>query len=220
MTPGVSIGFVIGGAVVLAGAIACSVLAWKTMAATKLKAQIEANPGRVRKPKSSFKAVMLCLTGGVMLGSFTPLMQTGSSGENGLGPYSMGFIFSLGVVFSTFVFNLFFMNLPVQGKVIEIGEYFRGQLQRHGLGVAAGIVWYIGLIAILIRARLEGSAHVGAIVSYPLEQGAMVVAALCGLFLWKEYEGADSATRVRLGLMFLLLAAGIGVMSAGVAAVH
>lgn len=217
MNPGVSIGFVIGGAVVLAGAIAFSVLAWKTMAATKLKAQVEANPGRVRKPKSSLKPVMLSLVGGVMLGSFVPLIQMGSAGENGLGPYAMGFIFSLGVVFSTFVFNLFFMNLPVQGKPIEIAEYFRAKLQRHGLGVIGGIVWYIGLIATLIKVRLEGSARVGEALGYSLAQGSIVIAALCGLLLWKEYQGADSAARLRLGLMFILLVVGIGVMTAGTA---
>ena len=163
---------------------------------------------------------MLSLAAGVMLGSSTPLIQFGSAGENGLGPYAMGFIFSLGVVFSTFVFNLFFMNLPVQGKAIEIAEYFRARLPRHGFGFAAGIVWYIGLIAILIRARLEGSAHVGNALSYSLEQGGIVIAVLCGLFLWKEYQGADSDARIRLGLTLVLLVAGIGVMTAGVAAVR
>jgi len=217
VNPGVGIGFVLGGAAVVAAAVVFAILGWKTLSLAKIKAQTEATPGRVRKPKSIFKAVLLSLAGGVMLGSFGPLVQLAGAGENGLGPYSMGFIFALGVVFSTFVFNLFFMNLPVQGKVIEIGEYFRTRLPRHGLGVTGGIVWYIGLIAGLIRTRAEGAARVGPAVGYALEQGGIVVAALCGLFLWKEYQGADLAARVRLGLMFALLVAGIGVITAGVA---
>ena len=85
------------------------------------------------------------------------------------------------------------------------------------MGVIGGVVWYIGLIAMLIAARVQGAAHVGAPVSYALEQGAIVIAALCGLFLWGEYPNADVSVKVRLGLMLVLLVAGIGVMTAGVA---
>lgn len=217
VNPGVGIGYVLGGGAVVAAAIVFAVLAWRTLSAARLRAHAEAAPGRVRKPKSSQKAVLLSLAGGLMLGSFWPLIQLGSAGENGLGPYAMGFIFSLGVVFSTFVFNLFFMNLPVQGKPIEIGEYLRAKLARHGLGVLGGAVWYVGLIASLIRIRTEGAARVGPATGYALQQGGILVAALCGLFLWNEYQGADFAARMRLGLMFFLLIVGIGVMTAGVA---
>ncbi len=125
----------------------------------------------------------------MLLGSFAPLIEMGRSGENGLGPYSIGFIFAVGVVFSTFVFNLFLMNLPLQGQPIEMAEYFRARLPRHAVGILGGIVWYIGLIATLIGGRVEGAAHVGAPVSYALAQTGIVIAALCGLFLWKEFAG-------------------------------
>jgi glucose uptake protein len=124
------------------------------------------------------------------------------------------------VIFSTFVFNLFFMNLPVQGKPVDIAEYFRGALQKHALGVFGGIVWYAGLIAILVRARFDATARVSTQASYAIEQSAMLIAALCGLLVWKEYDGSDSSVRLRLGLMFVLLAVGIGAMTAGVAVVR
>ncbi len=219
LNPGGNTALILMGVVVLMGAIVFAVLSYRAWsAAVVLRAQAEGATAKPRKRKSSSKAVLLSLAGGVMLGSFAPLIQMGSAGEIGLGPYSMSFIFALGVIFSTFIFNLFFMNLPVQGKPIEIGDYFRAGLQRHGLGVLGGAIWYVGLIASLIAARAEGPAHVGPKVGYALEQGGVVIAALCGLFLWREYQGGDFAVRIRVGLMFVLLLAGIGVMTAGIAA--
>jgi glucose uptake protein len=219
MNPGGSAALLFIGTAVILGAILFDILAFRTWSAAKAKAaQAEAGTGKPRRRKSSLKGVFLSLAGGLLIGSFEPLIQMGRAGENGLGPYSIGLIFALGVVFSTFVFNLFFMNLPVQGKPIEIAEYLRARLSRHFLGIIGGIVWYIGMVAILVGGRVEGAVRVAAPVSYALEQGAIVIALLCGLFLWREYAGADHSVKLRLGLMCFLLLVGIGVMTAGVAA--
>jgi glucose uptake protein len=219
LNPGGSAALLFGGAAVVAAAIVFDILAFKTWSSARVKAALaEAGAGKPRRRKASLKGAFLSLAGGLLIGSFGPLIQLGRAGEDGLGPYSLGLIFAIGVVFSTFVFNLFFMNLPVQGKPIEMAEFFRARLIRHGLGVLGGIIWYIGLIASLLSSRAEGAARVGAPVGYALEQGAIVIAALCGLFLWREYAGADIAVRIRLGLMFFLLVAGIGIITAGVAA--
>ena len=58
----------------------------------------------------------------------------GTAGENGLGPYAIGVVFALGVFFSTFVFNLFFMNLPVEGEPLEFRDYFKGTAQTASVG--------------------------------------------------------------------------------------
>jgi glucose uptake protein len=217
LNPGGSAALLFAGAAVVAGAIVFDILAFRTWSADKAKAA-QAESGKIRKRKSTAKSVFLSLAGGLLIGSFQPLIQLGREGENGLGPYSIGVMFAIGVIFSTFVFNLFFMNLPVQGKPIEIAEYFNAKLSRHGLGIVGGAVWYIGMIASLVGGRVEGSARVAAPVSFALEQSAIVIAALCGVFLWREYAGADTSVKVRLGLMFVLLLAGIGVMTAAVAA--
>jgi glucose uptake protein len=206
LNPGGNAKFLLGGAVVVAGAIMLDIFAFKTWSAAALTA-------KSRKRKASWKGVFLSLAGGLMLGSFAPLIQMGRAGENGLGPYSIGFIFSIGVLFSTFVFNLFFMNLPVQGGVIEIREYFRAKAPRHGLGILGGVVWYIGMIASLVAGRLEGKAQVPAPLSYGLGQGGIVIATLCGIFLWREYAGAANPVKLRLGAMLVLLLAGIGLLS-------
>jgi glucose uptake protein len=218
LNPGGNAALLFGGAAVVGGAIVFDLLAFQTWSDGKVKAaQAEAGSGKPKKRKSSLKSSFLSLAGGLLIGSFQPLIQLGRAGENGLGPYSIGFIFGIGVLFSTFVFNLFFMNLPVQGKALDMAEYFNARLSRHWLGIIGGVVWYIGMIASLVSGRVEGPVRVGAPLSFALEQGAIVIATLCGLFLWREYAGADTSAKIRLGLMFLLLLAGIGIITAGVA---
>ncbi len=217
LVPGASIGIQAAGMIAIVLAIVFDVLAFRTMSDLRFRMQGESGAGKQRKRKSSGKGVALSLAGGILLGSFMPLVRFASASEAGLGPYSLAFLFSVGVVFSTFVFNLFFMNLPVQGKPVEIAEYFRARLPRHVMGVLGGVVWYAGLIAVLMRARFEGTAEVGTRIGYAIEESAVLIAALCGFLLWKEYEGADFAVKVRLGVMFILLVAGIGAMTAGAA---
>jgi glucose uptake protein len=207
----------IGVAMVLA-AIVLAILTSKASVLSNPPAPVVTTAAKKKpKKKSSVKSVGLSLAGGLLLGSFWRLLQMGGAGENGLGPYSIGVMFALGVFFSTFVFNLFFMNLPVEGEPIDIAEYFRAKLERHGRGVLGGAIWYAGLITALIIARLQGPAAISAHVTYGVQQLAIVLAALCGVFLWREFDGAKSDARVRLGLMFVLLLVGIGLSAAGMA---
>ncbi len=208
--------FLFAGLAAVAAAIVFDVLAFNASTSAKIKAEIEEG----RKPKKSRagrKGVLLGIAGGLFLGSFAPLIHFGRAGENGLGPYSIGALFSIGVLFSTFVYNLFFMNLPVDGEPLDIALYFRVKLKRHLLGILAGVLWYAGMIATLIGGRVEGSAAVSEPLGYGLAQGGIVIAALCGIFLWREMEDGGGGVKARLGLMLVLLVAGIGLSAAGLA---
>jgi glucose uptake protein len=219
LNPGGNTVYLFTGVGVVFAAIVFDILAFKTWSAAKLKSQVEPGKGKSKKKPSS-KSVLVSLAAGLMLGSFAPLAQMGRAGESGLGPYSFGFVFAMGVFFSTFVFNLFFMNLPVDGEPIEMAKYFRGRLKSHGLGILGGILWYAGLIASLIGDRAEGTARVGQQLSYALAQGGIVIAVLCGLFLWRELDGSDKSVKTHLGLVVVLLVVGIGLSAAGLAPAH
>jgi glucose uptake protein len=91
-------------------------------------------------------------------------------------------------------------------------------LRQHALGLLGGILWYIGAIAILLGTRVEGAAKVQPGMDYALSQGSIVIAAICGLFIWKEFADADSRVKTYLGLTLVLLAIGIGLISTGTAA--
>ena len=135
----------------------------------------------------STKGIVVSLAAGVLMVSFFPLLQNAMVADIGLGPYSTAFIFSLGIFFSTFVFNLVFMNLPIEGQPIEISEYFHGSLKNHGLGVLGGMIWIGGLVGTLVGTAAEGNAKVGPAVSYGMGQGATMVSALWGIL-----SGANS----------------------------
>ena len=90
-----------------------------------------------------------------------------------------------------------------------MGEYFKGGLRLHSIGVLGGIIWCIGMSFNIIAAGQAGPA-----ISYGLGQGATMVAALWGVFIWKEFKDAPAGTNKLLTLMFIGFAVGIGLIIA------
>src|SRR5882724_4555178 len=167
------------------------------------------------KKPSSGKGIVLSLVSGLLMGSFYPLVQMGREGEFGfgLGPYTAVFFFSLGVFFSTFVFNVYFMNLPVEGQPVEFSRYLTGTGRQHVLGILGGVIWCCGLIANFTASSAPPKVQVGAAVSYAIGQGATLVSALWGLLLWHEFAGANGRVRLLLALMLLSFVVGLPLIS-------
>ena len=112
------------------------------------------------------------------------------------------------------MFNLFFMNLPVQGEPVEILDYVhKGNWKRHLLGVTGGMIWFGGAICNFVAASAEQNAKVGPAVSYAMGQGATMISALWGVFLWKEFAGSDFRVKSLLYLMFALFICGLGMVA-------
>ncbi len=136
-----------GGAAIIVTAIIVDAFAYKAYAAAKLEQKAKAGMLKTSKPRVSPKGIILSLASGLLMGSFYPLVEMGKASGGGLGPYAIGFVFAVGVFTSTFVFNLFFMNLPVEGEPVEMLEYFRnGNVKKHMLGVVGGVIWFSGTI--------------------------------------------------------------------------
>lgn len=206
-----------GGAVVVAISVVTAVLAFSEHSAARLMEAMRAGKTRSTKKAINWKAVILSFSAGLFLGSFFPLVQMGRAGENGLGPYSIGWMFAFGAFASTFIYNLFFMNLPVHGKPIEMGEFFKARLTVHLKGVAGGILMYIAVVAPLVAARAEGPAQVQPFVAWGLSQAGIVIAALWGLLRWKEFSDASGKVKGQLAFMIVLLIVGIGLAAGGAA---
>lgn len=168
---------------------------------------------KVARPKTSLKGLMLSLISGLLMGSFYPMVEMGKAGENGLGPYAIAFIFAIGVFVSTFVFNLYFMNLPVEGEPIAFSQYLNGRLKQHALGVAGGAIWCTGAIANFAAASAPKEVGVGPAISYAIGQGATMVSALWGLLVWREFAGANTRVRTLLALMLILFLVGLSLVS-------
>jgi len=221
-----------GGCAAILLAIVFNSKAWRTYSRRQAKleresaaAQVEAQPAalprtvtsksknKAKKKASSSKGLVLAMVGGILMGLFYPLVESAKEGENGLGPYTIGLIFALGVLLSTFVFNLFFMNLPVQGQAVDFSEYFQGKAKNHLLGLLGGMLWSTGAIANLVAARAEGPALVGPAVSYAMGQGATLISALWGLIVWKEFAGAEGSVRTNIAIMLVLFVVGLAAVS-------
>ena len=120
-------------------------------------------------------------------------------------PYSAFFIFAVGIFFSNFVFNTIVMRRPFVGRPVTYGEYFKGGFDTHLVGVLGGVIWGIGTALSYIAAGKAGAA-----ISYALGQGAPMVAALWGIFVWKEFKSAPRSVNWLLTLMFVFFLSGLG----------
>ena len=209
------------GVVLVVGAIIVDALAYASHAAgAKTPAPAPAGKGKMKTPPKAggagLKGISLSLISGALMGSFYPLVEMGKGAgvdTAGLGPYAVAFMFALGVFFSTFIFNLYFLNLPVQGEPLSMFTYFQGTFKQHALGIAGGLLWCTGAIANFTAASAPKSVEVGPAVSYAIGQGATMVSALWGLLVWKEFAGASPRVRFMLGAMLLLFIGGLVLVS-------
>lgn len=161
---------------------------------------------------ASPKGILLSLIAGLLMGSFYPLVEMAKGGgpdNAGLGPYAVAFLFAVGVFLSTFVFNIYFLNLPVQGPGLSMFDYFKGSFKQHALGIFGGIIWCSGAIANFVAASAPQNVQVGPAISYAVGQGATMVSALWGILVWREFAGSSGKVKTLLALMLALFLAGL-----------
>jgi glucose uptake protein len=123
-----------------------------------------------------------------------------------LTPYTAVFLFSVGVLISNFIFNTILMKKPFEGQPVSYSQYFQGGIKEHLTGILGGAIWCIGMTFSIIASGKAGFA-----ISYGLGQGATLVAALWGVFIWKEFKGSKGTSGL-LATMFILFFIGIGML--------
>jgi glucose uptake protein len=170
-------------------------------------------PLRPQGPPSPAKGIILSIICGILMGSFYPLMAMARDGEDGVRPYGDALIFSAAVFLTTFVFNFFFMLMPIHGEPVSLVDYFRGTKRQHLLGVAGGLIWCTGAVANFVASSAPASVQVGPAISYAMGQGATMVSALWGLLVWREFAGATVRVKTLLALMLGLFIIGLGLVS-------
>lgn len=166
--------------------------------------------GEVSK-KDQRTGVILALIAGVVMSFFSSFVMRAMDTANFVSPavgkvtpYTAIVIFSLGVFVSNFLFNTLVMRKPFVGEPVSYKEYFKGDFKTHLVGVLGGFIWCLGTSLSYITAEKAGPA-----VSYALGQGAPMVAAIWGVFIWKEFKGAKKGVYGLLAVMFCLFIAGL-----------
>ena len=194
-------------------AIIVDAMAYRALGAMRHEEQAKAGKAKSTRRQLPVKGIIISLASGILMGLFYPLVEKGKETELGLGPYAIGFVFAAGVLLSTPVFNMFFMNLPVEGEPVEFRDYFRGNFKQHLLGVFGGMIWYTGTICSFAAASAPDNVQIGPAISYAVGQGATMVSALWGLLVWKEFKGADMRIKSLVVVMLVLFVAGLAMVS-------
>ena len=121
--------------------------------------------------------------------------------------YTANMVFALGILLSSFVLNIAIMVKPFVGDPVPLGDYFKGVAKDHLWGIVGGMIWAVGMTL-----NIAASGQVSTAVSYGLGQGATMVAALWGVFVWREFRNAPSGTKPLLALMFVCFIIGLGLV--------
>ncbi|MBX2920545.1 MAG: multidrug DMT transporter permease [Chitinophagaceae bacterium] len=168
--------------------------------------------------KGAGKWIIVSIIAGILMSTFYPFVASGMDLENFVSPaagkmtpYTAFVVFAAGILLSNIVFNTLLMKKPFEGSPLRYADYFKGR-GVHWVGILGGFIWGTGNLFNLVAAGKAGPA-----ISYGLGQGATLVAALWGVFIWKEFKGANAAVRKMTTAMFVLFIAGLAlVIAAGV----
>jgi glucose uptake protein len=169
--------------------------------------------------KTPVKGIVISVVAGLLMGFFytyvsqaigtiDPATKVLEAGK--LSPYTAVVLFSVGLLLSNFLWNSIMMVKPLTGDPVPFGDYFtKGNARLHLVGILGGMIWNVGMSFNLIASTKAGGA-----LSYGLGQGATMIGALWGVFIWKEFKGAPSGTNKLLGAMFVIYLIGLAILIA------
>ena len=146
----------------------------------------------------SSKSIVICVISGVLMGLWNPFVAYGATRGNALSPYSSVVFLTLGALLSCFIWNLYFMKKPLVGEPVNFSGFFSGPASGHLLGLFGGCIWGLGTMFNVVAGKVTSYA-----IAYAIGQSAPMVAALWGVFAWKEFAGAGGKAKAYLALMFV-----------------
>lgn len=182
-----------GGVSLVAGAIVCDALAYR-----------EREKG---SRETGGRGVILSLAAGLLMASFYPLVSSSMDGRGAPGPYATALVFAIGVALCAVPVNYFLMRRPLDGSFpISLRGYKAAKLSWHFWGTLGGAIWCLGATLNFVASRGQ---MVGPAVSYALGQGATLVSACWGVFVWREFASAPKGSKRLLTWMFAMFALGL-----------
>jgi len=156
----------------------------------------------------SRKSIITCVVSGVLMGLWSPFLTHATTQGRTLGPYSAVVFLTLGALLSCFIWNIYFMKHPLVGEPVSFSGFFRGPASGHMLGILGGVIWGTGTVFNAVAGSVTSFA-----ISYAIGQSAPMVAALWGIFAWKEFKGAGSSAKAYLALMFVFYGLAIALVA-------
>lgn len=167
---------------------------------------------RVSKGESrKASGLVFAIVAGLLMGFFypqliraiSPAFNTDPIQPGMLTPYTALLFFGIAVLVSTIPFNGWFMR----SRGSRFGDYSGAPIVRHLPGILGGAIWMVALGLNVIASGVAGPA-----ISYALGQGATLIAAVWGVFIWHEFRGAPAGTNRLIAVMLTAYALGIALI--------
>ena len=162
------------------------------------------------KPAISRLGIVLSLVSGLLMGGFYPILTRAMQGTASLGAYTVVPFFAVGLALCAIPVNLYLMRRPIIGEPVTFANYTAALAAWHLWGIVGGLIWGAGLQFNLAASR---AALVGPAVSYAIGQGATMISAAWGVFIWREFRNAPRGTNLLLTVMFLFFLVGLGLIA-------
>jgi len=199
----------VAGAALLLAAVVLAAYAYSAFLASRADA-VKQSGKRPAQSRGAALPVALGAAAGIALGLFRPLLDLGRVTDSGVAPYGQALLFAASILGSTIVLAPFFFNFPVAGAPIKFSDYFAGTRKQHVLGLLGGILTGVAfLTGMLALAALRNATGL----NYGLSEGGPVLAALCGLLLWREFKGGGERPRVLSIVTLILFVAGVALLA-------
>jgi len=182
-----------GNAVLLGAGVLMAVVA--VVLVGKSYGALRSGAEAVARSKSG-KGVVVCVVSGFLMGIFAPFVTRAMTHGHTLTPYTTAVYLTFGAFVCCFFFNTMLMRRPIVGAPVAAGDYFRAPAGYHALGLLGGAIWGLGTVFNFVAASLVGVA-----ISYAIGQASPMVACLWGVFVWKEFKGANRKAKGYLAAM-------------------
>ena len=163
------------------------------------------------RTKASRRGLIISLLSGLLMGTFYPLVSGAMSGEHASGPYAAALFFAIGVALCAVPVNYLLMRFPVDGgEPVAMSGYSAAPMRWHLSGMLGGAIWCTGALANFLASKAN---IVGPAVSYSIGQGATMISAAWGVFIWHEFAGSPAKAKTLLTWMFVLFLFGLGTVA-------
>jgi glucose uptake protein len=197
LSPGGNPWMLFGGIALVVAAILCDAIAYRLREA--------------RHAALSRRGLVISLISGLLMGCFYPFVSRSMSGPGASGPYAASLFFVIGVALCAIPVNLLLMRHPLDAaEPAAMSSYIAAPAMWHLWGIVGGAIWCTGAVLNFVASR----AHmVGPAVSYSIGQGATMISAFWGVFIWKEFSAAPRKAKKYLAWMFLLFLLGLSLVA-------
>jgi glucose uptake protein len=164
----------------------------------------------LEKQTFSARGIKISIVCGILMGSFYPVAVEATKGDAALGPYALAFFFCVGAVLCALPLNFYFMRKPLTGAApVTMQQFFATKSSFHAWAVIGGLIWCTGTTFNFVASFASHAKLVGPAVSLALGQGATMVSAIWGVFIWKEFAKAPAESRRFIPLMFIFFLMGL-----------